>query len=635
VSNHERAGILLPLLVWAMLIALTAWIYWPGIDGPALLDDRASVQVLDELDDKPEYALDFVLGDKAGPLGRPVSMLSFVLEKLYLNEGIRGGKKLNIVLHLINGSLVMWLVALLLGHIRIPARMWLALLVASAWLLSPLYVSTVLYVVQRMAMLATLFMLAACLSYVHWRLAIIRQRRSSGYLLLVLVFSILAVFSKENAIVVLPVLLLMECLWFQFAAADGRILRGVRTITLGAIVVGATFIVLFFTLRYTWLVDSYVLRSFTLNERLLTESRILWDYVGQLLYPDVRRMGLYHDDIAVSKTLLQPVTTLYAVLAWLGVLLVSAILLRWRRGRYLVFAAALFLIGHITESTILPLELYYEHRNYFPGLGIFLGIALVLGFLFQKWPEIVVPVMAWAGMVILLLAARTSSQIQIWSSAPLLYLTHLSGHPHSFRANADMASLLAEAGALQAALEYSAKAHQAKPNERQGDYDIRDLALSCTVNQPLPQERVAAMGLVSPERPLSSVSTLNVLVRNLQDNICPNFDRIVFADRMAALFLDDEVSGSQYQAKAAPNIYASLAILENALERYDNAYQYTERFLLGSPDNIQGLLMKLHFATALQKTAEIASVLAKLRAREELGELTVAEQQTLSLYREG
>ena len=181
VNKRDWTRSCIPLMLGALVLATTAWLYWPGINGPALLDDRASVTILAPLGDNPEYALDYIFGDLAGPLGRPVSILSFVLEKLYLDDGIRGGKKVNIVLHLINGCLVVWLFTLLLGYIGAPAHRWLALLAGSAWLLSPLYVSAVLYVVQRMAMLATFFMLAACISYVYWRLGLIRGKPRASW----------------------------------------------------------------------------------------------------------------------------------------------------------------------------------------------------------------------------------------------------------------------------------------------------------------------------------------------------------------------------------------------------------------------------------------------------------------------
>ena len=66
-----------------------------GEDGQAKLL-RSSVLVIADLQESPELALDFVFGDSSGLLGRSVSMASFVLEKLYLDEGISGSKKVNI-----------------------------------------------------------------------------------------------------------------------------------------------------------------------------------------------------------------------------------------------------------------------------------------------------------------------------------------------------------------------------------------------------------------------------------------------------------------------------------------------------------------------------------------------------------
>jgi hypothetical protein len=337
---------------------------------------------------------------------------------------------------------------------------------------------------------------------------------------------------------------------------------------------------------------------------------------------------------------LQPVATFYALCAWFFVLLISLVLLRWRYGRYLVFAVTVYLIGHSTESTILPLELYYEHRNYFPGIGLFLGTSVLLVILFKRWPELSTPVLAWGWVFVFLLAMKTSSQVQIWSSAPLLYLNDVNAHPESFRVNANMASQLAAVGALRGALKYSARAYQVSRDQGQGDYDLFDLSLSCTANKALPVERIASLGLIDSNRPLSSVSTLNVLVRQIQNNECANFDRLSFANRMAAIFLSDQCCGqgpeaNSFKAKVSPNIYAGLAVLENALERYDNAYRYTERFLAGSPGNTRGLLMKLHFATALRKDDEISSLLSQLQTLEASGVLSLADKQTLSLYKEG
>jgi hypothetical protein len=619
----------LPALLWLLALFVTAWAYNPGINGPAMLDDRASVMVLNVLEKNPDYAIDAVLGDNAGPLGRPVAMATFVLEKLYFDGGISGSKKINILLHLLNGCMVLWLFTLLFSPLENPAASWLAVLLAASWLLSPMYVSTVLYVVQRMAILAAFFMLAACISYLYWRLSLSAGNFSSIRLVLVFLFIVLAVFSKETAIVIVPILLLLEALWLGFKGPGGSVIPWLRLVTWVLIGLGACSLLLFFTVNADWLVSSYDTRPFTLYERVLTQTRILWDYIGQIYAPEVVVMGLYQDDIVVSQSLSGNHVTFISVIAWLSVLAGCAVSLLLGVGRYAVFPILFYLVGHSTESTILALELYYEHRNYFPGVGLFLLLGVVAIATINKFPEVRSPLLVFLGGYVIWLAAQTGSQVQIWSNKSLLSINDVNAHPESFRANVNMATELAQIGELDAALEYSLRANSVSIGERKGDLDIRDLALSCMANAPLPVDRIYSIGTVDSARPLSSVATLNVLVRLLQDNACPNFDRMLFANRMQQIFLE-----TQQLDKGSAHLYSRLAVLENALERYEYSYAYMALFLRISPADVGGLLMQLHFATALDYRDQTILLKSKLQTMDEAGKLTLAQKETLSLYPE-
>ena len=622
------------LLLCGLLLALTAWIYWPGINGPQLLDDRSSVLVMDDLQSKPERTLDFVFGDRSGLLGRSVSMASFVLEKLYLDEGIAGNKKVNVVLHLLNGALVIWLFWLLFRFLDVTGYRALAVMLGAIWLLHPLFVSTVLYVVQRMAMLSAFFMLLACISYVYWRLGLIAGSGGALRFLPVPIFLVIALLAKENAIVLVPTLLLLEILWFQCAGRDGQVIKWLQRLSYGLIATGSIALLSILLLKWDSLAARFQRRRFSMVERLLTESRIVWDYVGQLVHPQVTRMGLYHDDITLSHSLLEPLSTLYAVLAWALLIVVCGALLRWQGGRWLVLGIAWFVVGHSVESTVLPLELYFEHRNYFPSIGLVLVLGALFAILVKKWPEPKAPLLVCLGLCVVVLSAQTSSQVQIWSNRSLLLLHHLNAHPNSVRANIDMAVELARLGEADAAHRYSkmafeASANEASARERSGDYEIRNLALSCIANKPSPPQLIDNLGKDDPSRPLSSVTTLLTMVRLLQDDKCPQFDRMRFADRMAELFLVED-----FRHKASANIYSNLAVLENALHRYDNALAYVEQFLALSPNDKRGLLMKLHFATVLGKGEAARDVIASLQRMDQQGKLTVGEQQTLALYLE-
>ena len=617
------------ILLFGFAVIITAWAYWPGLLGPTLLDDRSSLSVVAELGDDSGLAIDRIFGDRSGALGRPVSMASFVIEKLYFDAGVAGQKRLNVILHLINGGLVAWMFWLLLRYIQVPYYRLIAVLSAAVWLVSPLYVSTVLYVVQRMAILSSLFMLCACISYIYWRLALISGKRGLLAIFLGLVFGSLALFSKENAIVLIPTLLLMETLWFEFKGVAGTTVQNLRLCVLALLAAGFLFLLLLFVIYFDSLLASFHNQYFSLSGRLLTESRVLWDYVGQLYWPSVKTMGLYHDDVVVSTSITEPLSTMYAVLAWFLVLVFSLFLLKWRRGRHLVFAISWFLFGHSVESTVLPLELYFEHRNYFPGIGLVLIIAVLLGTVAEKWKKVAPPLAAYLAVYILYLAFQMSSQVQIWSSHPLIIFSHLNAHPDSFRANIDMAVHMARIGELDAAKKYSKQAYEVSHSERIDDYAIRNLALSCMANKTVTSEDIDIVGTSGSVRPISSVTTLLIMVRLLQSDACPNFDTLRFADRLADMFLD---SGAATTASA--NIYSSLAVLENSLGRYGNAYEYTALFLVLSPESVRALLMKLHFASALGMADVVKEVILNLQAVDKKQGLTVEQKQTLSLYLE-
>lgn len=621
------------LMLAALLLLTATWLYWPGTVGPDLLDDRTSVMVGGDLAANPDEVMDFIFGDKSGKLGRSVSMTTFALEKLYLNEGMAGSKRINILLHAVNAALFMLVCGLLFRFRAVPGYHWLAVLLGGIWLLHPLQVSSVLYVVQRMAMMSTFFMLLTTLAYVRWRLALMAGRGGAPGFVPVPLLLVLGLLAKENAVVIVPVLLMVEVLWFRFEGEDGRPLPWLRAVCWTLIIAGGVGLAAYYLLFQESLAGAFRRRQFTLEERALTQLRILWDYVGQWFWPQIQRMGLYHDDFLLSRSLLEPVSTAWALGAWLAVLAACVALSRWRAGGLIALGIAWYLLGHSVESSVLPLELYFEHRNYFPAMGLVLAVGGLYAAIVTRWPEPASPLLVIMGFVIVFLAGLASSQVQVWSNRQLLTLYHLNGHPHSFRANADMAVEMARTGEIDAARRYSLRAHEASSapaakGESHGDYQLRNLALACIARSPVPGQELQVLGTDNPRRPFSEVNTLLTLVKMVQAGDCDNsFAGAALADRMAEIFLVHD-----YRGLASRNVYYALALLENALRRYDNAYAYTERYLSISPYSVKALLMHLHFSTALGKQDEAERVIAQLQKMDAKGMISVADRKTLSLY---
>lgn len=625
----ERRSVVSACAALFMLLALIAWVYAPGVSGPAILDDFSSVMVLDNLRDSPEGALDAIFSDHSGPLGRPVSIATFIAERVFLQGDISLSKTVNIGLHLVNT--VLWylvFITLLAPSRRTMSVIMVSILTAALWATTPLLVSTVLYSVQRMAMLACFFMLVTILAYVAWRNAYLSGSFHALHALAVGVFAVLAVFSKETGIVVLPILLALECLWFRWRSSDGCVDKGLRNGSMGMLVAGLLIILSVLLFFPDTLLGSYRHLEFSALERLSAQAGILWEYLGQVVWPDTSIMGIHHDDATIAKYAGDDGTNLLGILGWACLLFVIPLVHAHELAAKILFCGLFFLIGHSTESTILPLELYYEHRNYFPAGGVFLLLALLLTRIVSVWRRVGPPVCVYLCLVWLLLASRTSALVQVWSSEPLLRVFHIAGHPDSYRANSDMASELASRGELEAALEYSAMA-QALAEEPRADHLVRDIALSCMSGKPLLLDgRLEQEKKIQVLHQLTDLNTMRVMIRHLQVGACAENTMRWFSDLVWQAY---GRSPSALPARE-PDVYTLLAIMENANANFQRAMFYTEQLLESRPDDIRGLLMRLQFASMLGDENLASETREELVLREEMNELDELQRSTLDLY---
>lgn len=460
--DRLREPTLLPgILLWVLLGA--SWmVYRPGLTGTFLLDDWSNLALLGELGriDTWHELVTYLLSGFASPLGRPIAMASFLLDAdTWPADPVRF-KQTNVLIHQLNGALLCLVIFHLLRARLVETRRaaWTAVLASGMWLLHPYFVSTTLYVVQRMALLAATFTLAAVGCYVAGR----RLTEQPIYAQLwlwggVMGFGMLGVLSKENA-ALLPLFLLL---------LDATVLRGLpfpQTIgfrvwrSVGVFLPAAALIwMLAAKLPALVLGESYG-RPFSLWERLLTEGRILWRYLGDLLIPRAYTSGLFNDAIQVSHGLLSPPTTL---LAWvgLGVLVWLAVRL-CRHHPSMSLAVGFYLTGHLIESTIIPLELAFEHRNYLPATFLFLPLAWLLTA--SGHPRLR---SACAAGILVLLGSLTALHADLWGKPFLQALTWASRNPDSVRAQLHLAQYWLETENLKAARDLIDKVSDRHPDD--------------------------------------------------------------------------------------------------------------------------------------------------------------------------
>ena len=634
-SMEHLASSVWSCLLLGVCLGFTLWAYWPGQLGGFILDDRSSLLRLQTLSTHPQWFWDYVFDDRSGELGRWVSMFTFALEHAFVDGSAATLKRHSILLHVLTGALLFWFAYLLCQSQRYRHAAWLALLAMALWLLAPQQTSTVLYPVQRMAMLAAFFVLLALVFYLKGRAVLGTSRVAWAWWALCAASLGLAPFAKENGLLALPLIVVVEAAFLCGRLADGRVQPLLRSGSWALIGLGLLAVVAYFLVNFDSVQRGYDARSFTLQERLLTQPGILWDYVFQFYWPDLLRLGVFHDDVRVSTSLLDPPATAFALASWL--LLLSALSFAVLRGinwaTPLLGLLLFFLGAHSMESSFFALELYFEHRNYLPSVALALLPAVLMGEVGRRWMQLSAPLLAWVAVPVLLLALKTVSQVQIWSSPTLLALHHWQGHPQSVRANNDMATRMAQLGAFDAALEFSragfhaSRTQKAARLEREGDFRLRNIALACMAQVPLPRAELASLGRTHPERPIGDTNTLEVIVNLQSAGKCPRFEWHLFADHVAGIYLAEPQPG-----RASVGVYTTLSVLMNALERMREGLEYAGLALQQSPDNTQLLLMSLHFATVLGEAGRVDEIKKRLLVLQREGRLSAVDEANLQVY---
>ncbi len=438
------------LIIWLATIL----VYYPGLSGPFVFDDQYNIVL------NPAMAVfkldaaslaDAAVANDSGPLKRPLASLTFALNHYFAGgfDNSFAFKITNLIIHLINAGLIYWLSLLLLTRLtRTSSRFlpvltpWLPALIAAAWALHPLQLTSVLYVVQRMTSLAALFVLGGLIAYIYGRVRA-AEIRPHGYALMtagLVAGLLLGMASKENAVLLLLFIGVIEFVFF-YGCDPKSFSRGIQIWYAATILLPVVAGLGWLLLHPDYVLSAYNTRSFSLIERLLTEPRVLWFYIALIVFPRGSAFGLYHDDILVSTGLLSPWTTLPALLGW--VFLVALAIAYVRRWPVLSFATLWYIVGHSMESSVFALEIAHEHRNYLSSFGIILGAmyGVMLSMERLRRARLVLPLLF---VYISVSAFVTYVRADTWATTEGIIETTAKNHPSSARAQYMLAEVYAQ-----------------------------------------------------------------------------------------------------------------------------------------------------------------------------------------------
>ncbi|MGH8751751.1 MAG: hypothetical protein ACREUV_08610, partial [Burkholderiales bacterium] len=545
-------------------------IYFPGLSGGFVLDDYPNLRGLSDIGESARWRdiADYVLGGFSGTLGRPVSLLSFALQQASWPGDARAFKYVNVLLHMLNGCLLCWLLlrlGTLLGWLRRRA-LAIALITTGVWLLHPMQVSTVLYVVQRMTELSTFFTLIGLLAYVRGRERLLRSEEKWGYVWLsagVVLGGALATLSKESGILLVVYLLVLELTLLLPLAKPKYWKHWAGVFLFFPLLTLAAYLLL--NLEKT--LAGYMLREFTLAERLLTEPRILLDYLIKIFLPRPRAFGLLFDDYPISTGFIEPPATLPALLVMAGLFGAA---LKYRKPQPVFsFGILWFFTGHLLESTFIPLELYYEHRNYLAMLGPVLALVYYATRLQARMQRLV----SLLGLVMLaLIIAITWNESLLWGNPYRQAVTWASERPLSSRAQEYLAGVWMAEKKNDEALKVFKHMLESNPSDASGY--MHWLKLACKDgNLVLPDMPVVIGRLKISEYSTVPVGSLQDIVILREKNEC---QRLNYQD---LLWCFDSLLVNPRYSLARKNLYALQArlyategLLNPAMEAMDQAY---------------------------------------------------------------
>jgi len=397
-----------------------------------------------------------VVGDYV--LRSPVrSVVRFSLAANYALGGLDpvGYHLFNLAVHLAAGLLLYGLVrrTLLLPRYRErfgPQASWLALAVASVWLVHPLGTQAVTYVIQRAESLMALFFLLMlyCLVRSHTS-----SRRWPWYAGGAVSF-VLGLASKLVMVTALPVALLYDCIFLTGSIKEALRKRGRLYALLLLPLVG-------FSLQMrTALAESGDktgvgggIHTATAWEYARTQPQVILHYLRLALWPDAL---LIDYDWPVAETPAEIVVPA----ALLAMLLAGSLFALWRAPGLAFLGLSFFLVLGPTSS-ILPIrDLAVEHRMYLP-LALVVAAAVMVGFAgfrrLAEWQRLSAATQTTIlglslGVVVVALGVRTClrnrdyrSEITLWSSA-------VAVQPQNGRAVHNLAVAWEKAGRMEQAI---------------------------------------------------------------------------------------------------------------------------------------------------------------------------------------
>jgi tetratricopeptide (TPR) repeat protein len=457
------------LLVGAVLVA-----YLPALGGAFLWDDDAHVTrpELRSLSGLARIWLDLGATQQYYPLLHS----AFWVEHRLWGNSVLGYHLVSVLLHAASA----WLLLVILRRLQVPGAPLAALLFA----LHPVQVESVAWIAEQKNTLSMVFYLGALRAYLRFDED--RSRASYGLSSVLFVLGLLT----KTVVATLPGALLVV-LWWRRGRLEARrdLLPLVPWLGLGA---AAGLLTAWIERRMLGAEGADF--AFTLVERTALAGRVVWFYLGKLLWPADLAFIYPRWEIAAPGW-----PQLLAVLAVLAVLAAS-----WaaRARSRAPLAVSLLFLGSLLPVlgfvNVYPFVFSFvaDHFQYVPSLGIASGVAASLSLLLSRLRGRARRA-AEVGCVALLttLAILTWQQSHDYRDPRVLYETTLARNPGCYLCLNNLGNLSVEEGRLDDAADEFRRALRIKPDSVEAHSNLGNLLLRSGATSAAIEHFEAALGI--------------------------------------------------------------------------------------------------------------------------------------------
>ncbi len=419
---------------------------------------------------------------------RHITNLSFALNNS-LGWGIAGFHIFNISLHMLNVILIYYLFHLTL---RLPSQQnlingisrFIPLFTTALFALHPIQTNAVTYITQRAAVLAAFFCLLSLIFYIKGALSGNNKLSLFIFYPISFVSLLFGLISKEQ-VIVFPVIILLydlfflssfqwKILWHRliFITGTSVLIIFVAIIKFKALVTLRDIVTIFARLDTLIPINFWTATDvfWTPLQHVLTEFRVVSRYITLLLIPLPSRMVFdFGPSYPISTGLLSPVTTSLSIFFLVSLITLS--IKYAKRHPFFSFGILFYFIAISLESFIaIGLDLYFEHRNYLPSIGIFLSISYITLSLIQKsgyhrisYLLILIP---------LVLSTLTYTRNSTWQSEESLWQDTIQKAPSNKRALFSLGYVYMERGRYTQALDIFKKSIDILPHRESFNLNV-------------------------------------------------------------------------------------------------------------------------------------------------------------------